>query len=78
MGIATRKVKLICFVLVGVFCALAGALLLGFLKSAQPLAAASLELEVIAAVIIGGTALFGGAGRVSGTIIGAFATKPAA
>jgi ribose/xylose/arabinose/galactoside ABC-type transport system permease subunit len=72
MGISTRKVKLICFVLIGVFCALSGALLLGFLKSAQPLAAASLELEVIAAVIIGGTALFGGAGRVHGTILGAF------
>lgn len=72
MGIQTRRVKLVCFVMLGVFCALAGALLLGFLKSAQPLAAASLELEVIAAVIIGGTALFGGAGHVSGTILGAF------
>lgn len=72
MGISTRKVKMICFVMLGVFCALSGALLLGFLKSAQPLAAASLELEVIAAVIIGGTALFGGAGRVYGTILGAF------
>ena len=72
MGIATRKVKLMCFILVGVLCALSGALLLGFLKSAQPLAAAGLELEVIAAVIIGGTALFGGAGRVSGTVLGAF------
>jgi len=72
MGIQTRRVKLICFVMLGIFCALCGALLLGFLKSAQPLAAASLELEVIAAVIIGGTALFCGAGRVSGTILGAF------
>lgn len=72
MGISTRKVKVTCFVMLGVFCALSGALLLGFLKSAQPLAAASLELEVIAAVIIGGTALFGGAGRVYGTILGAF------
>lgn len=72
MGIATRKVKLICFIFVGILAALSGALLLGFLKSAQPLAAAGLELEVIASVIIGGTALFGGAGRVSGTVLGAF------
>lgn len=72
MGIQTRRVKLVSFVMIGVFCALCGALLLGFLKSAQPLAAAGLELEVIAAVIIGGTALYGGAGRVSGTILGAF------
>jgi ribose/xylose/arabinose/galactoside ABC-type transport system permease subunit len=72
MGIGTRRVKVICFVMTGAFSALAGALLLGFLKSAQPSTATSLELEVIAAVIIGGTALYGGAGRVVGTILGAF------
>jgi ribose transport system permease protein len=72
MGINTRRIKLICFVMTGLTSALAAGLLLGFLKSAQPLAGASLELEVIAAVIIGGTLLYGGAGRVSGTILGAF------
>lgn len=72
MGVNTRRVKTICFVMTGVLSAFAGALLLGFLKSAQPLAAATLELEVIAAVIIGGTAMYGGAGRVVGTLIGAF------
>jgi ribose/xylose/arabinose/galactoside ABC-type transport system permease subunit len=72
MGVNTRRVKTVCFVMTSVLAAFAGALLLGFLKSAQPLAAASLELEVIAAVIIGGTAMYGGAGRVVGTLIGAF------
>ena len=41
------------------------------LSSAQPTAGVSYELDAIAAVVVGGTSLMGGKGRVMGTLIGA-------
>lgn len=71
-GINTVGVKVSCFVLTGVLAALVGALQVGWLHSASPSTGTGFELQVIGAVIIGGTALFGGEGSVVGTLIGAW------
>jgi ribose transport system permease protein len=70
-GISTRGVKFSCFVLTGAACGLLGALEGGWLREGNPTAAAGFELQVIAALIIGGITLTGGAGSVYGTLLGA-------
>lgn len=70
-GIPVRRVKVTCFVLSSVFAAFAGALSFAHLTSISPTAGAGDELTVIAAVVIGGTSLFGGQGTVIGTFLGA-------
>ena len=70
-GINVPSVKLGVLMVSGSLASLAGILLAGRLNSGTPTVATGLELEVIAAVIIGGTSLFGGAGSVVGTLIGA-------
>lgn len=50
---------------------MAGAILTARLNSAQPTAGMGYELDAIAAVVLGGTSLAGGKGRISGTLIGA-------
>ena len=70
-GIPVARVKLACFVLSSVLAAFAGALTFAHLTSIAPTAGAGRELEVIAAVVIGGTSLFGGQGTIVGTFLGA-------
>ena len=70
-GVPVRRVKMAAFVLVSVSAAFAGALSFAHLTSVSPTAGAGLELTIIAAVVIGGTALFGGEGTVIGTVLGA-------
>lgn len=70
-GIQTDRVKITAFMLMGFLVAMASSLQLGFFKSFQPTSGQGLELQVIAAVIIGGTNLFGGSGNVIGTLLGA-------
>jgi ribose transport system permease protein len=70
-GIPTGRVTLICFVFMGATCGLAAALLFGWLQVAAPATGTGLEFSVIAAVILGGTALQGGRGSVLGSLIGA-------
>jgi ribose/xylose/arabinose/galactoside ABC-type transport system permease subunit len=70
-GIPTRRVKIICFMMTGGLCGIAAALLLGQVRSGFPLTGAGFELDIIAAVVIGGTPLFGGAGSILGTLLGA-------
>ncbi|MDQ4076118.1 MAG: ABC transporter permease [Chloroflexota bacterium] len=70
-GIPTDRVKILAFMFTGFLAALAASLQLGFFKSFQPTNGQGLELEVIAAVIIGGTNLFGGSGNILGTLVGA-------
>ena len=50
--------------------ALAGILMAGRLNSAQPSSGSGYEMTVVAAVIIGGTSMFGGSGSVLGTLLG--------
>ncbi|CAN5738769.1 ABC transporter permease [soil metagenome] len=70
-GIPVNRVKLACFVLTAAAAAFAGALSFARLTSVSPTAGTGLELTTIAAVVIGGTSLFGGQGTVVGTFLGA-------
>lgn len=71
-GIDTKKVRFACFAGMGVLVGLSAALLYGRVGLATLSAGTNLELQVIAAVIIGGTSLFGGRGTVFGSLIGVF------
>ncbi|MDH6182350.1 ribose transport system permease protein [Microbacteriaceae bacterium SG_E_30_P1] len=70
-GVNVRKWKIIIYTLSGLFVGLAGVLSASRLSSAQPTGGMGLELEAIAAVVIGGTSLQGGKGSIVGTVIGA-------
>ncbi|GAB6158143.1 ribose ABC transporter permease [Desulfotomaculum varum] len=70
-GIKTRRYKILVYSISGLLAGLAGAILTSRLLSAQPTAGYGYELDAIAAVVIGGTSLSGGAGGVLGTLVGA-------
>lgn len=70
-GIDVRRYKVVLYTLSGLFCAVSAVLLTAKLDSAVPVAADGYELDAIAAVVIGGTSMLGGEGRLSGTLIGA-------
>jgi ribose/xylose/arabinose/galactoside ABC-type transport system permease subunit len=65
-----ERSKVWIYILSGVFAAIAGFMLTGRQGSANALMGEGMELQSIAAVVIGGTNLFGGEGKVSGTVIG--------
>lgn len=69
-GIPVRRRRKEIHVLVSSFAALTGILMASRFASAQTTAGAGTELTVMAAVIIGGTSLFGGSGSVAGSILG--------
>jgi ribose transport system permease protein len=70
-GIKVDRKKIAIYTLAGAMAALGGLVLTARLNSAQPQAGAGLELDVIAAVVIGGASLSGGIGTAFGTLIGA-------
>jgi len=70
-GVNTKRVVLISFVVSGLLATLAGLLLSGRAGAGDPTVGTGMELAAIAAVILGGTDLFGGKGSVVGTVIGA-------
>ena len=70
-GISVNKVKIIVYSLCGMLASLAGIIEVARLSSAQPTAGTGYELDAIAAVVLGGTSLAGGKGRIVGTLIGA-------
>ncbi len=69
-GIHIDRVRVTNFVISGFLAALAGIIQVARLKSVDPLRGTGLELEVIAAVVIGGTLLTGGYGSLIGSAIG--------
>jgi inositol transport system permease protein len=69
-GLNVKRILVSVYVVVGLLAGLSGFLLAARLGSAEAVAGVSYELRVIAAVVIGGTSLFGGLGGVGGTIIG--------
>lgn len=71
-GIQVRRVTISVYVISGGCAALAGLILAGELQASQPTAATTYELNAIAAVVLGGTSLFGGRGSVARTVAGAF------
>ena len=70
-GIKIDRIKIFAYTITGFLCGMAGAILTSRLNSAQPTAGTGYELDAIAAVVLGGTSLSGGKGRIVGTIIGA-------
>ncbi|MFC5384837.1 ABC transporter permease [Aquamicrobium segne] len=69
-GIRVNRIKLGVFVLCGTLCGLAGLLQASRTMAATAQLAQGLELDVIAAVVVGGTPLTGGIGRIRGTVLG--------
>ena len=69
-GIHADRVKIQCMMIVGFTAAFAGNILLARIGAIQADTARGLEFEVIAAVVIGGTSLYGGQGNILRTIIG--------
>lgn len=70
-GISVQRTKIMVYALMGLLAALAGVVLTGRMNSANALMADGAELQSIAAVVIGGTNLFGGGGGVIGSLGGA-------
>jgi putative multiple sugar transport system permease protein len=71
-GIKTERLTFYIFAIMGALAALAGMIYAARLNSATPKAGQGLELDVIAAVFIGGASALGGVGQVAGAVIGAF------
>ncbi len=71
-GIRVNRVKMGVYVISGICAAMTGLLITSQLGAAFPDTATSYELNAIAAVVLGGTSLFGGRGTIGGTVIGAF------
>ena len=70
MGLPVGRTKILVYTFNGLLSALAGIVYSLYTSSGYPLACVGLELDVIAAVVIGGTLLSGGAGYIGGTLIG--------
>jgi ribose/xylose/arabinose/galactoside ABC-type transport system permease subunit len=70
-GINTYRYETLNYVLMGFLTAFSGIVLMGRIDSTQAIIGSNMEIHTIAAVIIGGTSLFGGRGTISGSVIGA-------
>lgn len=70
-GINVRSIKILVYVIAGILAGFAGMLLASRTVSGSPTAGSGYELDAIAAVIIGGVSMAGGAGKWYGTVIGA-------
>lgn len=71
-GVRVARVKMALFVLSGVCAAFSGIVLFALYGDVEASAGSGLQLQAIAAAVIGGTALFGGIGTVYGGVIGSF------
>lgn len=70
-GVNLKGYKTMIYVINGLLAGLAGIILMARVSSAQPMAGGLMELDAIAAVVIGGASLMGGRGTIFGTIVGA-------
>jgi simple sugar transport system permease protein len=71
-GIGVDRVKIATYAFSGLLACLAGVLYVAQYRQGKPDAGSGLELDAIAAVVIGGTSLMGGRGGLSGTLVGVF------
>ena len=69
-GINVNRVRIVAYILTGILAALAGVLLASRLMSGTPTAGTGLELQVLAAAVIGGASLRGGEGTILGAFLG--------
>jgi putative xylitol transport system permease protein len=72
VGIPVRSIIVIVYLISATLAAFSGIILTARVNGADPLAGTGYELMAIAAVVIGGTSLFGGVGSIRGTILGVF------
>ncbi|GAA4308425.1 ABC transporter permease [Compostibacter hankyongensis] len=70
-GINTTRILIWTYVIMGALAGVAGIVLSSRVMSGSPAMGEGYELDAIAAVVIGGTSLFGGVGSISGTVVGA-------
>lgn len=70
-GVAVERVKVFVFAAAGACSGMAGLMLMSYTEQGDPNGASGLELDVIAAVVIGGGSLSGGEGSVLGSVVGA-------
>ena len=70
-GVRVQRTKIWVYVISGLAMAIAGMMLAGRMNTGEPNAGTGYELDCIAAVVIGGTSLFGGQGTIVGTLLGA-------
>jgi len=70
MGMNVRWTKAQLYILVGMISGIAGVLFISLQRKADPYNLAGTELEIIAAVVLGGASIMGGYGTVTGTILG--------
>ena len=71
MGVPARRAKMFCFILCSMMAGFAGIIQVFRLRSPLPSIGDGLELQAVAAAVIGGTALTGGVGTVLGAVVGA-------
>ena len=71
-GVPVNRIIFFIYLLMGLLSGVAGAVLSARLNGAMPSAGDLFELDAIAAVVIGGTRLTGGAGSIGGSVLGAF------
>lgn len=69
-GINVQRVKFIVYTYTGIMSGIAGVVVASRLYSGQPRAGEGAEMDAIAAVVVGGTSMSGGSGRLGGTLIG--------
>jgi ribose/xylose/arabinose/galactoside ABC-type transport system permease subunit len=71
-GVNTHTVTVSTYIISGLMAGIGGVIFMGRLNSAQPQVAVGIELDAIAAPVLGGVSLFGGVGNLQGALIGAF------
>ena len=71
-GVPVKRILLVVYTVCGALAGLGGVVLASQLQAGDPKFGIMYELEVIAAVVVGGTSLMGGQGKIFGTLIGAF------
>jgi len=71
-GIRTRNIKLLVFMMTGLFCGIAAVFLTSRIASTRPNIAIGWELEIITSVVLGGIAITGGKGHIGGVLIAIF------
>jgi rhamnose transport system permease protein len=69
-GIAVDRIKLVIYTLSGLMAGIAGAIFVSRVSTTRSDMGTGLELDVIAAVVLGGTSIFGGVGTIAGTVLG--------
>lgn len=72
VGVPVQRLRFSFYVISGVLCALAGIVSTSWLLSARPDVGTNLELESLAAALLGGVSIFGGYGSLGGAILGAY------